>query len=176
MGGHEMKYATKIFPDVMRWLWKDWPRPIKAGAGSPHHQKLLLPGEAWKAVAGHYRATTSPTANAQGEVFFCDAPADKTYKIGLDGKVGRFSGELETRGRSGLRPQGTAVCNRRRRGRGLRRPGQGQRDRRGYSRPSRRRGLAWQRLCDQPQPGGDGKRPALAHQAGRREMRRGRRI
>jgi sugar lactone lactonase YvrE/enterochelin esterase-like enzyme len=89
-GRHEMKYATKIFPDVMRWLWKDWPKPIQAGAGSPHHQKLLLPGEPWKTVSCHYEDTTSPTANAQGEVFFCDAPADKTYKIGLNGKVGVF--------------------------------------------------------------------------------------
>ena len=34
-GGHNGKHATEIFPDAMRWLWKDWPAPVKAGAGSP---------------------------------------------------------------------------------------------------------------------------------------------
>jgi sugar lactone lactonase YvrE len=89
-GGHEMTYATKIFPEAMRWLWKDWPQPIKAGAGSPNLQKLLLPGEPWKTVAGRYRDTTSPTANAKGEVFFCDAAADKVFKAGLNGNVSVF--------------------------------------------------------------------------------------
>jgi sugar lactone lactonase YvrE/enterochelin esterase-like enzyme len=89
-GAHEQTYATKIFPDVMRWLWKDWPRPIKAGAGSPNLREIVLPEEGWKPVAGHYRDATSPTANARGEVFFCDAPANKIHKIGLGGDVGDF--------------------------------------------------------------------------------------
>jgi gluconolactonase len=89
-GGHEMTYATKVFPEAMRWLWKDWPKPIKAGAGSPNHQQILLPGQSWKPLAGNYRLTTSPAANAKGEVFFCDAPADKVYKIGSHGNVGVF--------------------------------------------------------------------------------------
>ena len=90
-GAHEQTYATKIFPDVMRWLWKDWPQPIKAGAGSPNLQQIVLPGEGWKPVAGRYRNTTSPTANAKGEVFFCDAPADTIYGIGSGGEVSKFA-------------------------------------------------------------------------------------
>jgi sugar lactone lactonase YvrE len=89
-GGHETKYATKIFPDVMRWLWKDWPAPVKAGAGSPHHKKFLLPEEPWKLVPGRYQDTTSPAANTQGEVFFCDAPAGKIYKVESNGTVSVF--------------------------------------------------------------------------------------
>ena len=81
-GGHEMTYATKVFPEAMRWLWKDWPKPIRAGAGSPYLQQVVLPGETWQPLAaGRYRDATSPTANAKGEVFFCDAPADKIYKV-----------------------------------------------------------------------------------------------
>jgi sugar lactone lactonase YvrE/enterochelin esterase-like enzyme len=89
-GGHEMTFATKVFPEAMRWLWKDWPKPIKAGIGSAYLQQVLLPGETWKPVAGRYRDATSPTANGKGEVFFCDGPADKIYKIGLDGNVSVF--------------------------------------------------------------------------------------
>ena len=32
--GHDGTDGTKAFPDAMRWLWKDWPNPIKVGGGS----------------------------------------------------------------------------------------------------------------------------------------------
>jgi len=89
-GGHNTTHATKIFPDAMRWLWKDWPAPVQAGAGSPQLQDVLLPGEGWTLVAEGYRFTEGPTANSQGEVFFNDVPHSKTYKIGRDGQVSLF--------------------------------------------------------------------------------------
>ncbi len=94
-GGHNVEHATAIFPDAMRWLWKDWPKPVKAGAGSPQMQELLVPGEAWQLVAEGYQFTEGPAANAQGEVFFNDVPKSKTYKIGLDGKVSVFLEETK---------------------------------------------------------------------------------
>ena len=63
---------------------------MKAGAGSPQLQEILIPGEDWKLVADGYKFTEGPAANAQGEVFFNDMPNSKTYKIGLDGKVSLF--------------------------------------------------------------------------------------
>lgn len=92
-GGHNGQHATKLFPDAMRWLWKDWPEPVKAGLGSPQLKDILLPGEDWKLVADGYRFTEGPTANAKGEVFFNDVPNSKTYRIGLDGKVSEFLSE-----------------------------------------------------------------------------------
>ena len=71
----------------MRWLWKDWPAPVKAGAGSQQLKEILIPGEGWQLVAEGYKFTEGPAANAKGEVFFNDIPNSKTYKIGLDGKV-----------------------------------------------------------------------------------------
>lgn len=94
-GGHNVEHATAIFPDAMRWLWKDWPKPVKAGAGSPQMQELLVPGESWQQVAEGYQFTEGPAANAQGEVFFNDVPKSKTYKIGLDGKVSVFLEETK---------------------------------------------------------------------------------
>ena len=66
------------------------PQPVKAGAGSPQLQEILIPGEDWKLVAEGYKFTEGPAANAKGEVFFNDVPNSKTYKIGLDGKVSVF--------------------------------------------------------------------------------------
>ena len=90
-GAHNGKHATAIFPDAMRFLWKDWPRPVKTGQSkNPTLDALLLPGEAWQLVSEGYMFTEGPAANAKGEVFFNDIPNSKTFKIGLDGKVSPF--------------------------------------------------------------------------------------
>ncbi|HEY2343042.1 MAG TPA: SMP-30/gluconolactonase/LRE family protein [Chthoniobacteraceae bacterium] len=90
-GGHNGKQASAVFPDAMRWLWKGWPEPVKAGASKNSTlSQLLIPGEDWQLVAEGYKGTEGPTANADGEVFFNDVPNSKTYKIGLDGKVTEF--------------------------------------------------------------------------------------
>jgi gluconolactonase len=89
-GGHSGQHATQLFPDAMRWLWKDWPAPVKAGKGSPQLQDLLIPGEDWKVAAQGYRSTEGTAVNAKGEIFFNDVPASKLYKLGLDGKASLF--------------------------------------------------------------------------------------
>lgn len=89
-GKHNSKQATKLFPEAMKWLWKDWPEPVKAGLGSPSLQKILIPEEDWQLVGKGYRFTEGPATNEKGEVFFNDVPNSKTYKIGLDGKVSLF--------------------------------------------------------------------------------------
>src|SRR5262249_18820554 len=90
-GGHNGQHATRIFPDAMRWLWKDWPRPVQAGRGSQQLRDVLVPGEDWQLVGEGYRFTEGPAANAKGEVYFNDIPNNTTYKVDLDGKVSRFT-------------------------------------------------------------------------------------
>ena len=48
-GGHDSKQAGSIFPEALRWLWKDYPAPVKAGQGSrqPLTREILAAGEAW---------------------------------------------------------------------------------------------------------------------------------
>jgi sugar lactone lactonase YvrE len=88
--GHNGKQATEFFPEAMKWLWKDWPAPVKAGAGSSQLKEVLVPGEEWKLVAEGYKFTEGPAVNAKGEVFYNDVPNSKTYRIGLDGKISVF--------------------------------------------------------------------------------------
>jgi len=87
-GQHNAKHATEIFPDAMRWLWRDWPKPIESGLGSPQLQEVLIPGEGWTIAAEGPGRITSLTANKAGEVLFGDLEADSLNKIGLDGAVG----------------------------------------------------------------------------------------
>lgn len=89
-GGHNGRHATEIFPDAMRWIWKGWPEPVKAGKGSPQLQKLVDVAEPWELVTGGYRFTEGTAVDAKGEVFFNDVPAGKTWRIGPDGAVHPF--------------------------------------------------------------------------------------
>ncbi|HEY4208956.1 MAG TPA: SMP-30/gluconolactonase/LRE family protein [Puia sp.] len=86
-GGHSGAQGNSIFPDVMRWLWKDWPKPIAAGSSKNQMlAELLIPGEGWELVGQGYAFTEGTAANAAGEVFFQDIPNGKTYRVGADGK------------------------------------------------------------------------------------------
>ena len=84
--GHNGKQMTAVAADAMRWLWKDWPAPVKRGEGSPQLKDILLPGEDWQLVGEGYGFTEGPAANAQGEVFFNDVPGSRTWRVGADGK------------------------------------------------------------------------------------------
>jgi sugar lactone lactonase YvrE/enterochelin esterase-like enzyme len=105
-GGHNTTDATKVFPDATRWLWKDWPDPVKAGRGSQQLQGILLPGEDWTLVGKDYQFTEGPAANAKGEVFFNDIPAGKTYKIGPDGKPSVFIADSKKANGQAFGPDG----------------------------------------------------------------------
>lgn len=90
-GMHSGKHGTAIFPDAMRWLWKDWPQPVKAGASKNGVlSEILLAGQSWQLVSEGHKFTEGPAVNSKGEVFFNDIPASKTYKVALDGKVSEF--------------------------------------------------------------------------------------
>ena len=89
-GGHNGKQATAVYPDAMRWLWKDWPATVKRSTTSPSLRDITIPGEEWQFVSEGYKFTEGPAVNAKGEVFFNDVFSSKTFKISLDGKITEF--------------------------------------------------------------------------------------
>lgn len=105
-GGHNGQQATAVFSDAMRWLWKDWPAPVKPGAGSEPLREILIPGESWTLVSEGHKFTEGPAANASGEVFFNDIPESKTYKVGPDGKVSVFLADSRKGNGQGFGPDG----------------------------------------------------------------------
>jgi gluconolactonase len=85
-GSHSPAQGTSIFSEVMRWLWKDWPRPVaKGNTGNQVLKEVLIPGEGWELVGQGYGFTEGTAANAAGDMFFQDIPASKTYRVGADG-------------------------------------------------------------------------------------------
>jgi sugar lactone lactonase YvrE/enterochelin esterase-like enzyme len=112
-GGHNGRQGTAIFPDAMRWLWKGWPEPVKAGVSkNATLDALLIRGGAevpqgdWQLVSEGHRFTEGPAVNAKGEVFFTDGPNSKIYKIGLDGKVSEFVADSKRAGGQAFGPDG----------------------------------------------------------------------
>ncbi|HWF18543.1 MAG TPA: SMP-30/gluconolactonase/LRE family protein [Verrucomicrobiae bacterium] len=91
-GRHSGVHSTAIFPEALRWLWKDWPVPITTGNNSKQPLfDILIPDEGWQIVSEGHHFVDGPTANAAGEVFFNDIGNKRIYKVGLDGKVSLFT-------------------------------------------------------------------------------------
>jgi sugar lactone lactonase YvrE/predicted esterase len=88
-GGHNGKQGTAVFPNAMRWLWKNYPEKITPTAQNKNQflKDILLENEGWELVGEDYGFTEGTIANEKGEVFFQDIPKSITYKIGLDNKV-----------------------------------------------------------------------------------------
>ncbi len=110
-GGHNGKHAGEIFPDVMRWIWKDWPKQVSVGKGSPQIQEILIPGEDWQLVGEGYKFTEGPAVNAKGEVFYNDVGASKTFKVGLDGKLAEFLVDSKRGDGQAFGPDGRLYAN-----------------------------------------------------------------
>src|SRR5580765_3529413 len=54
-GAHNGNHGTAIFPQAMRWLWKDWPTPVaKGNSKNDFLSNLLIPGEDWELVGQGY--------------------------------------------------------------------------------------------------------------------------
>ena len=92
-GGHNGKHATAIFPDALRWLWRDYPAPIVANPERKSRQPLmdiLEPGQDWQIASQGHKFTEGPAASPKGELYFSDLLQLRIYKLGLDGRITVF--------------------------------------------------------------------------------------
>ena len=88
-GGHVVGWREN-FAEGMRYLWKDWPKPVKAGSSAPRVQDIILPDESWSLVAEGFKDAQGPACSPKGEVYFTDPEKNKIYKAGLDGRITTF--------------------------------------------------------------------------------------
>jgi len=95
-GGHNAKHATAVFPDAMRWLWKDWPAlPQNHGHSGDWYNRSILSDEPWELVGEGYGFTEGPVATPNGEVYFNDLRHSKTYHIDLDDRVSEWMSDTQ---------------------------------------------------------------------------------
>lgn len=90
--GHEGSHAQSLFPDVVKWLWRDYPQPLNAGrSGNSMLRSVLRRDEVWHPVSGSFKSPGGLTASVSGDVYFNDAAARTVFKIGADGVPGVFA-------------------------------------------------------------------------------------
>lgn len=91
--GHNSKHGSAILPDALRWVWKDYPKPIaRATKGGERHYitDILDPGKGWELVSEGHKFTEGPAVDKQGNLFFTDIPSNRIHKVTPDGKVSVF--------------------------------------------------------------------------------------
>src|SRR5215472_6913832 len=87
-GSHSGKHGTALFPNAMRWLWKDWPQPVKPGVSANNTLKdILIAGEGWREVGFGYKDAGAMAVSKTGEVLFSEYADHKIFKIDLEGEV-----------------------------------------------------------------------------------------
>ena len=87
--GHLSRHGGSILPDAMRWLWKDYPKPVAKPSLVVDRgaYDFVQAGTDWELIGQGYKFADGAAADKAGNVFFTDRPNQKIYKIDLDGKV-----------------------------------------------------------------------------------------
>jgi sugar lactone lactonase YvrE/enterochelin esterase-like enzyme len=71
-GGHNGQQGTEVFPDAMRWLWRDWPAPVKAAGENRNGmlRAIVDGGAAWEpdALSAAGRPAAALTSSPSGVV------------------------------------------------------------------------------------------------------------
>jgi enterochelin esterase-like enzyme/sugar lactone lactonase YvrE len=96
--GHNGKHGSAIMPEVLRWLWRDYPKPIvvhepdamsKPG-WDPRGKvySVVSVDKPWEPVGAEYKSIESPTAGRDGVVYFIEG--NRIYQADPAGKVSVF--------------------------------------------------------------------------------------
>ena len=81
-GGHNGKHGAAIFPDAMRWLWKDFGEPIVSNVADHLEIKdRLIEGEDWELISDGHKYTEGPALSPDGSVYFIDGPMGEIWKV-----------------------------------------------------------------------------------------------
>ena len=89
--GHNGAVGAAIFPDVMRWLWRNYPEAIPVGVSQNSALKSILPDNAgWETLPATCHTATSLVANSAGIVFLADAKGTGIGRMSKDGGVGSY--------------------------------------------------------------------------------------
>ena len=95
--GHDDYHGPTVFPEALRWLWQDYPKPIQAGVDSRQAiARVTVPGESWELVPGEYMSATALTSGPAGDVFIFSAYEKYVYRVAGDGAAVKFAEGFDT--------------------------------------------------------------------------------
>ncbi len=92
--GHNNRHGRMLLPDALRWLWRDWTKPVEANRyplGERHwvleFMDPLQPD--WEVISSGHTFTEGPAMAPNGDVYFSDVRESKIFKI--DAKTDKVS-------------------------------------------------------------------------------------
>jgi gluconolactonase len=81
-GSHNGAHANAIFPDAMRWLWKDWPEPVPSQPSANRVLKeILQPGQTWETALQGCSPGLKIAADPAGRVFYSSGVAPEIREV-----------------------------------------------------------------------------------------------
>jgi sugar lactone lactonase YvrE/predicted esterase len=105
--GHNMKQGAAIMPDALRWLWREYPKPIMvhepAAMSKPGWESrgqvfsVISADKPWQQVGETYQSAVSPASDKDGNVYFADPVGNRIYKSDANGKVTLFKSGAEVK-------------------------------------------------------------------------------
>lgn len=93
-GGHNQKHASQVFPEAMRWLWREWKTEIEVKAnaeGASKWKGYEVVGEGATAVIDRCVGVYSLASDREGEVTALDFVSGDWWRIPTDVKPIIFS-------------------------------------------------------------------------------------
>jgi gluconolactonase len=83
--GHNGRDGAAIFPDVLRWLWRDYPARIPVGTSQNSTLRDILPNNSgWQTLPAEFQDASGLAADPNGEVYLSDVSASVIYHLGSD--------------------------------------------------------------------------------------------
>lgn len=80
-GGHNGRQGGSILPDALRWIWRDYPAPVIAAAGTRQPvMEVALPGEGWRQLPG-ITGATGITADSSGVVYVAKPDSNRILRF-----------------------------------------------------------------------------------------------
>ncbi len=86
-GAHNAKHGSSVLPEVMRWLWLDYPKPVATPYKLSHTiNDILLKNEHWQKVLqiNHLGAIAT---NKKGEIIFYDGSTKELKHLNTRNKI-----------------------------------------------------------------------------------------
>ena len=99
LGMHSNKQGGAIMPDMLRWLWRDYPSPVTVHEPAAISQpgwdprakvySTVWADKGWEQVGATYSGLSNAASDKEGNVYFA-AGAGPIYKSDASGKVAVF--------------------------------------------------------------------------------------
>lgn len=91
--GHNDLQGGAILPDALRWLWRDWPKPIAAPHPPDSREwatNIVVPGKPWEPVAQDIQDARCVAADATGTVYVAAGGGMRLLRLDAGGTAAAF--------------------------------------------------------------------------------------